>query len=467
MAFVIKDRVRETTATTGTGTVTLAGAVSGYQAFSAIGNGNTTYYCIAGQGTNEWEVGIGTYTSAGTTLSRTTVLSSSNSGSLVPFSAGTKDVFVTQPASRAVFQDDLLDASTGNNFTAKSYNSGQLAGFRNKIINGDMTIYQRREDAVGASSNGYHLDRWTTATNIVGTVGQTLQSTDVPASATFYYSRRLNVTSSKTVVAGNYYCIAQYIEGYQARPFLNNTFTYSFWVRSAKTGTHCVAFVNSGNDRSYVTEYTVNAANTWEYKTVTVSGGLISAGTWDWLNGVGVRVLFTLNAGSTYQTTANNWQTGQYYATSSQVNVLDTNGNIFSITGAQLEIGSVVTPFETRMYPTELLLCQRYYQIYGKYNTLSTFFSYRAAGDPSIPQTFYYPFQFVTTVRTTSPTCTMSGQWTTVNVASFNIASGANAGDSGARITINTTTTGLFELTANIGGGPADGARIIVDAELT
>ena len=102
MAFVIKDRVRETTATTGTGTVTLAGAVSGYQAFSAIGNGNTTYYCIAGQGTNEWEVGIGTYTSSGTTLSRTTVLSSSNSGSLVNFSAGTKNVFVTYPAARAV-----------------------------------------------------------------------------------------------------------------------------------------------------------------------------------------------------------------------------------------------------------------------------------------------------------------------------------------------------------------------------
>jgi len=455
MAFVIKDRVRETTATTGTGTVTLAGAVSGYQAFSAIGNGNTTYYCIAGQGTNEWEVGIGTYTSAGTTLSRTTVLSSSNSGSLVPFSAGTKDVFVTQPASRAVFQDDLLDASTGNNFNAVSYNGGQLAGFRNKLINGAMEVAQRgtsfiQNTGIQASCT---LDRFARSALSTGQLSVT-QELDGPA-------------SDLTLPSGNYYCIAQYIEGYQARPFLNNTFTYSFWVRSAKTGTHCVAFVNSGNDRSYVTEYTVNAANTWEYKTVTVSGGLISAGTWDWLNGVGVRVLFTLNAGSTYQTTANNWQTGQYYATSSQVNVLDTNGNIFSITGAQLEIGSVVTPFETRMYPTELLLCQRYYQIYGKYNTLSTFFSYRAAGDPSIPQTFYYPFQFVTTVRTTSPTCTMSGQWTTVNVASFNIASGANAGDSGARITINTTTTGLFELTANIGGGPADGARIIVDAELT
>lgn len=100
MAIVVKDRVKETTSTTGTGTITLAGAVSGFQAFSAIGDGNSTFYTIAGGG--EWEVGIGTYTSSGTTLSRDTVLSSSNSGSLVNFSAGTKDVFVTYPSERTI-----------------------------------------------------------------------------------------------------------------------------------------------------------------------------------------------------------------------------------------------------------------------------------------------------------------------------------------------------------------------------
>jgi hypothetical protein len=98
MAFVLADRVKETTTTTGTGTVTLAGASTGFQSFSAIGNANSTYYTIAGQGTAEWEVGIGTYTSSGTTLSRDTVLASSNAGSKVNFSAGTKDVFVTYPA---------------------------------------------------------------------------------------------------------------------------------------------------------------------------------------------------------------------------------------------------------------------------------------------------------------------------------------------------------------------------------
>ena len=98
MAFVLADRVKETTTTTGTGTVTLLGASTGFQSFSAIGNTNTTYYTIAGQTGSEWEVGIGTYTSSGTTLARTTVIASSNAGALVNFSAGTKDVFVTYPA---------------------------------------------------------------------------------------------------------------------------------------------------------------------------------------------------------------------------------------------------------------------------------------------------------------------------------------------------------------------------------
>lgn len=106
MPLVLADRVRETTTTTGTGTVTLAGAVTGFQSFAAIGNGNTTYYTIAGQGTNEWEVGIGTYTASGTTLSRDTVLSSSaGAPNKTTFSAGTKDVFVTYPSERSVYSD--------------------------------------------------------------------------------------------------------------------------------------------------------------------------------------------------------------------------------------------------------------------------------------------------------------------------------------------------------------------------
>lgn len=134
MALVLADRVKETTTTTGTGTVTLLGASTGFQSFAAVGNANTTYYTITAQTGTEWEVGIGTYTSSGTTLSRTTVLSSSNGGSAVNFSAGTKDVFVTYPSSRSVYADGttltatnssvLPIASGGTNSTATATAGG-------------------------------------------------------------------------------------------------------------------------------------------------------------------------------------------------------------------------------------------------------------------------------------------------------------------------------------------------------
>lgn len=135
MALVLADRVRETTTTAGTGTVTLGGAVTGFQSFSVVGNGNTTYYTIAGQGTSEWEVGIGTYTSSGTTLARTTVLASSNSGSLVNFSAGTKDVFVTYPAGRSITGGEGYTENDATIDISSTINTG-----RNAISAGPITL---------------------------------------------------------------------------------------------------------------------------------------------------------------------------------------------------------------------------------------------------------------------------------------------------------------------------------------
>ena len=145
MALVVKDRVQEVSTTTGTGTFTLAGAVTGFQSFSAIGNGNTTYYAIVG-GT-EWEVGLGTYTSSGTTLSRDTVLASST-GSKVSFSAGTKNVFVTYPAGKSEYQDangdtyspqfaatNGLNVNNGTIGTSYTFPTGY-----NGISAGDVTV---------------------------------------------------------------------------------------------------------------------------------------------------------------------------------------------------------------------------------------------------------------------------------------------------------------------------------------
>ena len=128
MPLVVKDRVNETSTTTGTGTFTLAGAVTGFQTFAAIGDGNTTYYTIVLQGGSEWEVGLGTYTSSGTTLSRNTILSSSNSNNAVNFSAGTKNVFCDYPAPKAVYGD-----ATNTAFAA------QIAASNGLLMN-NMTV---------------------------------------------------------------------------------------------------------------------------------------------------------------------------------------------------------------------------------------------------------------------------------------------------------------------------------------
>ena len=146
MALVVKDRVQETSTTTGTGTLTLAGAVSGFQSFSVIGNGNTTYYAIVLG--SEWEVGLGTYTSSGTLLSRDTILESSNGGTAVNFSAGTKNVFVTYPAEEAVYQDATgtayapqfaasngLNVNNGTIGTSYTFPTGY-----NSVEAGDITI---------------------------------------------------------------------------------------------------------------------------------------------------------------------------------------------------------------------------------------------------------------------------------------------------------------------------------------
>ena len=146
MALILADRVKETSTTAGNGVFTLDGAASGFQSFAVIGNTNTTYYCIAGQGTNEWEVGIGTYTSSGTTLARTTVLSNSSATepTALVFSVGTKDVFVTYPSEKSV----NLDAS--GNATAL----GTPVAFTGTNITGTATAFTASNVTTNANLTG-------------------------------------------------------------------------------------------------------------------------------------------------------------------------------------------------------------------------------------------------------------------------------------------------------------------------
>jgi hypothetical protein len=293
-------------------------------------------------------------------------------------------------------------------------NGGPLAGTRNRIINGNFDIAQRGTSFAAIANAAYSLDRWTwgQAGAMVCTV---TQSTDVPNN-TFQSSYKVDVTTvDSSIAAGDYAFISQKIEGYNVRDLIGTTFTVSFWVKSPKTGVHCVSFSNSGQNRSYIKEYTIAVVNTWEYKTVTVTGGLITAGTWNWTNGEGLEVGFSLATGSTYQTTSDAWQTGDFLGTANQVNVMDNTANDFFLTGVQLEPGPVATPFERRPIGTELALCQRYFHISSVYGWGDA----AAAGNTRIG-TSYFKVEMRTTptvVFTTGSGSNVSGQ-NTENVTS-------------------------------------------------
>ena len=163
MALVLADRVRETTTTTGTGTVTLAGAVTGFQSFAVVGDGNTTYYTIAGQGTAEWEVGIGTYTLSGTTLARTTVLSNSagTQPTALTFSAGTKDVFVTYPSSKSVNLDASGNATALG--TPATFVGTNITGTASGLTAGNVTTNANLTGMVTSVGNAASLGSFTSA----------------------------------------------------------------------------------------------------------------------------------------------------------------------------------------------------------------------------------------------------------------------------------------------------------------
>jgi hypothetical protein len=190
MALVLADRVRETTTTTGTGSVTLAGAYTGFQTFSAgVGNSNSTYYTIANVVSGEWEVGIGTYASGGNTLSRTTVLASSNTGSLVNFGSGTKDVFVTQPAERAVYVDGTSVVASNSATVPNSL-----------LANSSLTLGSTALTLGTTTTSVAGLTLTTAAVN--GTLGATTPSTVAATSVTASLDSTFSSTGAVQISAG-------------------------------------------------------------------------------------------------------------------------------------------------------------------------------------------------------------------------------------------------------------------------
>lgn len=327
-------------------------------------NDVTSVHCIpSGTGTSSgWHAHNG---SDPLNAGRLSLLAGSVSAQIRSDAAGTGTYlpleFYTGGVSRASIDANGVTSFAGN-VILPSLNGGQLAGFRNKIINGKMEIAQRGTSFPALPAGAYYtVDRfgWYSPTPAVVTISQ---QTDVPSTAEFKNSLRLAVTTANASIASaDAAHLFQGVEGSNVRDLVGRTFTISFWVRSSKVGTHCVFLFNEAADRSYVSEYTINSANTWEKKSITISGGLPQDGGWNWNNGVGFFLGWGLDSGADKKTTPGEWKVGTFTGTTNQVNCLDAVGNIFAITGVQLEVGSVATPFEHRPYGMELALCQRYY----------------------------------------------------------------------------------------------------------
>ena len=256
---------------------------------------------------------------------------------------------------------DKITDSEGSVFSPSS------ALFRNRIINGDMRIDQRNAGAavtINAATRTYGIDRWFgfgQATDGVFTIQQ-----DTNAPTGFVNSTKITTTTADASVgASQYYLFGQSIEGFNIADLgwgtaNAKTVTLSFWVYSSLTGTFGGSLTNNGNNRSYPFSYTISSANTYEQKTITIAGD--TSGTWLTTNARGIDVWFDLGCGSSNIGTAGAWVGSGLYGVTGSVKLISTLNATWYITGVQLEVGSVATPFERRPYGTELALCQRYYE---------------------------------------------------------------------------------------------------------
>lgn len=240
---------------------------------------------------------------------------------------------------------------------------------KNYIANGALDFWQRGSSFTSIATGKYSADRF-----IYGKVGLVVMNitkdSDVPtfSQSGFNFSSSINLsnTAAMPVGAGDYSYISQRIEGQLFSPISGRKLTLSFWVKASVTGIYPVAFRNNSISlatRSYVSTYTVNVANTWEKKTITLTHS--SSGSWNYTTGIGMEVMFPLASGTTFRApSTDTWVDGDYISHSSCVNAVQTNGQTFKITGIQLEEGSDSSNFERMggFLDNELRLCQRYFE---------------------------------------------------------------------------------------------------------
>jgi hypothetical protein len=253
-------------------------------------------------------------------------------------------------------------------------------GFKNKIINGNMTISQRWGTSANTPVSGvtYTVDRWHLNLSQASKVSFQQNAGAVSPPVGFKDYIGMTSLSAYSVVSGDYATLRQSIEGYNIADLDWGTanaksITLSFWVRSSLTGTFGGSINNGGYTRSYPYTYTINSANTWEYKTVVIPGD--TTGSWESTTSGGILIGLGFGTGSTHLQPAGSWYNGTALGATGQTNVLGTNGATFYVTGVQVEKGSTASSFEFRSYTKELQLCQRYY-----YYTGSPVYGYNGTG---------------------------------------------------------------------------------------
>tara|TARA_R110002110_G_scaffold222109_1_gene436150 strand:+ start:391 stop:1452 length:1062 start_codon:yes stop_codon:yes gene_type:complete len=294
---------------------------------------------------------------------------------------------------------------------------------RNLLINGAMTVYQHGQQTA-AASNQYSLDRWAWHQSS-GEGGTKSQNTSVPSGSGFAYSYKFDVTTAAgSPGSAEFNIIEQRIEAQNLQHLLYGnaaakTLVLSFWMSSPKSGTHCVALYQPDGSRSYIREFTVASADTWEEFAITFpgdTGGTITNDT-----GAGLHVVFPTNVGSNFEVTKDQWASGQDYATSSAQNLNDNTANNIFITGCQLEVGDGVTnaptDFEHEDYCTTLAKAQRYYFVGGP----------GACGGYSATTKAIFGFQFPQIMRA-APTVSLLDD----SVYTFDTARAGNVSSSGS-----------------------------------
>ena len=292
--------------------------------------------------------------SAGTTNVNSFIVSTDTTGNLVLQTAGSNTALTLDSSQNATFTGYI---SAPNTF-----------GFKNRIINGDMRIDQRNSgNSVTPTIDGsFTLDRWKLAIAQASKLSFQQNAASVTPPTGFVKYLGATSQSAYTVLTGDYFAVYQPIEGLNVCDLAWGTssaatVTLSFWVRSSLTGTFSGSLYNSaGSTQSYVFNYTINSANTWQQVILTITGP--TSGTWNTDNTQFVQVRFGLGTGTTYSTsTTGSWVTGNYVQSSGSTSVVGTSGATFYITGVQFEKGSQATPFDFRSIGTELALCQRYF----------------------------------------------------------------------------------------------------------